>query len=704
MSAANINSIEELEKRLRTNQKSLLFARLAELYIKVNRVDDAIDLCIDGIKQNPRYLTGNFILAKAYIVKKEYDKAESELKKVLSYDNQHLGAHKLLGDLMRKLGYETQAVALYRNIIRIDPLESKIHQLLETLYGGADSLKNEGGPSTGNDEPATALDKELSVREPSRTVPEEKESRHFEEMDIYSPAEQDSGGQETESDDFSGTGTPEDISEEDTIETIESLSDDVSTDDIPETGTDAVMDDGSEEFQTVSESPEETPEISEPVAAEDESTIDLDFPETDLDEPDSRESGTSGPDLSAVEQDVLMDHDAHEPEIDDFRKDTETGEPVSGEDSPGTKAGSVLTLDQELLDQLDELFPEEKRKPGSPADEDISRIIIDDDTRKMEELTSEETSGGEDTGDDAFPVYRPEPDAPGQDISIESFEDADDLASSKGDAMDFPTDTTSPDEETWPPPGMEGGPDEDVELILPDDTDTSKTESPAPDEEDISGAETPDNILGAYASETGMPDKDQSESAIEFPEEKETGFDSGAAPLFEPEETEKNAGSDISSTPGETLPDETQDDSRIESTFSFIPLGRKEEKPPSEKESPPEEEKEEEMAGESVVEEAREQEAPEADTGAAEKDSSAEKQAPETAASGQSSQDTPSPGMTKSPNKMMSPTLGEIYAAQGQYAKALKVFETLLEKHPDEKKYKEKISEMKSKLASQSGP
>ena len=109
------------------------------------------------------------------------------------------------------------------------------------------------------------------------------------------------------------------------------------------------------------------------------------------------------------------------------------------------------------------------------------------------------------------------------------------------------------------------------------------------------------------------------------------------------------------------------------------------------------------MAEESVVE-AREQEAPEADTGAAEKDSSAEKQAPETAASDQSSQDTPSPGMTKSPNKMMSPTLGEIYAAQGQYAKALKVFETLLEKHPDEKKYKEKISEMKSKLASQSGP
>ena len=120
---SDINNIEELEARLKKNPQSLLFARLAELYIKVKRVDDAITLCKRGIKHHPQYITGNFILGKAYIAKKEYDKAENEIKTVLSYDQRHLGAHKLLGDLMRKLGYENRAIMHYRDILYIEQTE-----------------------------------------------------------------------------------------------------------------------------------------------------------------------------------------------------------------------------------------------------------------------------------------------------------------------------------------------------------------------------------------------------------------------------------------------------------------------------------------------------------------------------------------------------------------------------------------------------
>ena len=52
----------------------------------------------------------------------------------------------------------------------------------------------------------------------------------------------------------------------------------------------------------------------------------------------------------------------------------------------------------------------------------------------------------------------------------------------------------------------------------------------------------------------------------------------------------------------------------------------------------------------------------------------------------------------KKGNKIISPTLGEIYAAQGQYSKAIKVYENLIEKNPDnETKYREKIEELKQK-------
>jgi tetratricopeptide (TPR) repeat protein len=42
--------------------------------------------------------------------------------------------------------------------------------------------------------------------------------------------------------------------------------------------------------------------------------------------------------------------------------------------------------------------------------------------------------------------------------------------------------------------------------------------------------------------------------------------------------------------------------------------------------------------------------------------------------------------------------LGEIYAAQGEYAKALEVFEILLEKNPHETRFQKKIDELKRKL------
>ena len=48
--------------------------------------------------------------------------------------------------------------------------------------------------------------------------------------------------------------------------------------------------------------------------------------------------------------------------------------------------------------------------------------------------------------------------------------------------------------------------------------------------------------------------------------------------------------------------------------------------------------------------------------------------------------------------KIVTPTLGEIYAAQGQYAKAMNVFELLLKKDPANSNYSQKISFLKKKM------
>ena len=48
--------------------------------------------------------------------------------------------------------------------------------------------------------------------------------------------------------------------------------------------------------------------------------------------------------------------------------------------------------------------------------------------------------------------------------------------------------------------------------------------------------------------------------------------------------------------------------------------------------------------------------------------------------------------------KFVTPTLGEIYAAQGQYGKAIAVFERLLKQNPDEERYKIKLDYLRKKL------
>ncbi len=53
--------------------------------------------------------------------------------------------------------------------------------------------------------------------------------------------------------------------------------------------------------------------------------------------------------------------------------------------------------------------------------------------------------------------------------------------------------------------------------------------------------------------------------------------------------------------------------------------------------------------------------------------------------------------------RIVTPTLGEIYAAQGQYAKAISVFTLLARKHPDNPRFKERIEQLQRKLEESTG-
>ncbi|HHS12726.1 MAG TPA: tetratricopeptide repeat protein [bacterium] len=127
------NTVQQLEAKLRENPNALVFARLADLYLQEKRFDEAINLCLKGLKAHSGYITGNFVLGKAFMAKGDFEKAEAEFKKVLTYDRTFLAAHKILGDLMAQMGWENKALIHYRNLLSTDPLDEDVRQMIDTM-------------------------------------------------------------------------------------------------------------------------------------------------------------------------------------------------------------------------------------------------------------------------------------------------------------------------------------------------------------------------------------------------------------------------------------------------------------------------------------------------------------------------------------------------------------------------------------------
>ena len=75
--------IKKYQAMLETNPASRVFASLAELYRKQGMLDEAISLCLKGLKAHPAYVSGRVVLGRAYFDKGLVREAAQELEKVV---------------------------------------------------------------------------------------------------------------------------------------------------------------------------------------------------------------------------------------------------------------------------------------------------------------------------------------------------------------------------------------------------------------------------------------------------------------------------------------------------------------------------------------------------------------------------------------------------------------------------------------------
>ena len=397
--------IQYLETRLQSNPKSLLFARLADHYLKQGRVDEAIDLCRDGVKHHPSYITGNFILGKAYLAKGDRENAEAEYKKVLSHDQQYLAAHRALGDLMARTGWENKSILHYKDLLRIDPLDGDTRQMMS-------SFTAEGKP-------------------PESTV----EEKPIEDTSFLEDDEKTKSKSITE-------------------DTFGLEFDDLS----PEKESDTITDDPLDLGESFSESP--TPEIQDTGDIETQDIGDLEIKEDEplpLDIPeDVTEQASEQPSLTLPDEPIEK-QETEAPSLilpDEPIKEQET-EPTTADENieddviekPSEKPPEKLLIDD------DDFSLESMKEHSDQKAEEFSPDILDTDTKSEDRLDFDITEVTDEATIDTPSTEQAIESESLEDIMDEKLELGDDLSTEKpDDDIDFSIDELTPKDQPEKPP------------------------------------------------------------------------------------------------------------------------------------------------------------------------------------------------------------------------------------------------------------
>jgi tetratricopeptide (TPR) repeat protein len=127
---AYTSEIDKLEARFRDNPKGRNFAPLADAYRKAGLIDNAVDLCQNGLKLHPDYVSAYIVYARCLVDKKDDPSALGVFKKVLELDGENIIALRGLAELAERNGkYEAEVEWLAR-LLNADPMNGDAAEAL----------------------------------------------------------------------------------------------------------------------------------------------------------------------------------------------------------------------------------------------------------------------------------------------------------------------------------------------------------------------------------------------------------------------------------------------------------------------------------------------------------------------------------------------------------------------------------------------
>ncbi|HJS42729.1 MAG TPA: tetratricopeptide repeat protein, partial [Gemmatimonadales bacterium] len=134
---AYTSEIDKLEARFRDNPKGRNFAPLADAYRKAGLIDNAIDLCQNGLKLHPDYVSAYIVYARCLVDKKDDPAAVGVFKKVLELDGENIIALRGLAELAERNGRYEEEVEWLGRLLNADPMNGDAAEALARAKGKA---------------------------------------------------------------------------------------------------------------------------------------------------------------------------------------------------------------------------------------------------------------------------------------------------------------------------------------------------------------------------------------------------------------------------------------------------------------------------------------------------------------------------------------------------------------------------------------
>ncbi|MDH3215577.1 MAG: hypothetical protein OEN01_04690 [Candidatus Krumholzibacteria bacterium] len=122
--------LDELFERYRQAPDSYVFVLVADACRKINRLEEALEICDRGISLHPEYASGHVVRGKCLWDMDRSSEASETFEKVLVLDENNLVALKYLGMIEAQAGRFDSARSYLELILRLDPENRDIKKTL----------------------------------------------------------------------------------------------------------------------------------------------------------------------------------------------------------------------------------------------------------------------------------------------------------------------------------------------------------------------------------------------------------------------------------------------------------------------------------------------------------------------------------------------------------------------------------------------